>query len=136
MVICVCGLIGAGKTTYALEHKDNEDVLLDYDYIRAALKIGNSSVVANTINCMIESALINNCGNAWLVRTVPKRNEMPYIDKYILINTEEKQCKDNLIKDQRLPKNINEVQQKIKKRLNSLDIEYEIVNLFNTNEKW
>lgn len=136
MVICVCGLIGAGKTTYALKNKGDDDILLDYDYIRSALKINNSSIAANVINCMIESVLVNNCGNTWLVRTVPRKNEMVHIDRYILINTEEKQCRDNLIRDKRLPTDIDEAQKKIKRKLNKLNVEYEIVDLFDTNEKW
>ncbi len=136
MVICICGLIGSGKTTYALDHKGKDNIILNYDLIRESLKVDNSSIVTNTINCMIESALINSVGNTWLVRTVPKINETPYIDKYILINTEDKQCRDNLIKDKRLPKDIDEAQFKIKQKIINLDVEFEMINLFKTDEKW
>ena len=36
MVKIICGMIGSGKTTFAINNKNPRDVLLDWDLIREA----------------------------------------------------------------------------------------------------
>ena len=41
MVKVICGLIGSGKTTYAINNKRDNDILLDWDLLSEALKTDN-----------------------------------------------------------------------------------------------
>ena len=38
MIKVICGLIGSGKTTYALKNKKENDIVLDWDLLVEALK--------------------------------------------------------------------------------------------------
>lgn len=138
MITCVCGMLGAGKTTYVLNNKKDSEIILDYDLIRKALDINNNQTTAIMINKIIETLLkLDNGIDIWLVRTVPRQEEMKYIDKYIWINTEKKQCLKNLKKDNRVPEDIDEIQKRILDEMEKhRDIEFEKVELFKTDEKW
>ena len=134
MIYVICGLIGAGKTTYA---RGNFEVYTDSDEIKSKtdqLKLtrffhGMGKDVAH-------------------ITTYPREEEMEYFKalpagavKYIWINTSERQCRKNILKRGRYC-NMSHLEEafqcnsEIVKMVQKSEIPFEFIDVFPTDERW
>lgn len=120
MIIVVCGYPGAGKTTYARQHKKYNDVVLDLDLIYEAItcnKMHNELRPKNIIqyiNDLIKATIYKaNEYNfdIWLVRCMPDEIENDILKEHrakcIWLNVDRYECKKRLYKDNRLLKDFD-----------------------------
>lgn len=146
MVKIVCGLIGAGKTTYAINNKKTNDVLLDWDLIAEALKTDNK-IWIKTIQDKLLQFFDSKGYDIWYITTGLNSNELELLEKikdieYIWINTNKKQCIENIKKRNRNDE-IEYIEQLRKENeiiynnyCNNSKIKYNVINVFDTNERW
>lgn len=131
MIICVCGMIGSGKTEYA---KSQGAVISDFDAIGS-----KEEQIKYTLNA--EKKL----GKVYHTTCFPTLREQKAFEKmevrYIWINTGFAQCRENILKRNRLRdvKNIKETLAKNKEiyeKYRCSRIPFEVVNVFEKGEKW
>ncbi len=68
----IYGPPGAGKTTYAREHAQDGDLVIDLDDIRA--NVGNEQT-ARKMRDLMESGAREHDGDVWIIRTLAKADE-------------------------------------------------------------
>lgn len=146
MVKIICGMIGSGKTTFAINNKNPRDVLLDWDLIREALQTDDFVYIKTIQDYLLQ--FYNNKGyDIWYITTYLGSNEKEILKniedvEYFWINTTRKQCLENVKKRDRGEeaknlKNIDNINKKIQERYtNESEIKYKIVNVFDSNERW
>ena len=131
MIICVCGLIAAGKTTFA---EKQDGVVSDFDFIGSK-----------------EGQILFTLENHRRDRTVYHITCYPTADelrtfkkldvKYVWINTTFSQCRKNIFARKR-ERDINNIEEtllaneEILRRYLSSDIDFEVVDVFKNEEKW
>ena len=91
MVKVICGLIGSGKNTYALNNKKEDDILLDWDMLAEAVKT-NNPVWIKEIQDMLLKFFYEKGYNIWYITTKLGSNELALLKQmvnveYIWINT-------------------------------------------------
>ena len=145
MVKVICGLIGSGKTTYALNNKKENDILLDWDLLVDALKTDNPIWVKEVQDLLLK--FFSKKGfDIWYITTKLGSNELELLEKikdveYIWINTEKNQCIEN-IKTRNRNDEVKHIEQlrknneRIYNEYYTSKIKYKIVNVFDNNERW
>lgn len=147
MVKIICGLIGSGKTTYALNNKKEDDILLDWDMLTEALRTDNPVWVKQVQDILLKF-FYEKGFNIWYITTNIGSNELELLKRmkeveYIWINTTKQQCLENI----KLRNRNNEIKyiKNLKKRneeiynnyyVNLQKIKYRIIDVFNSNERW
>lgn len=147
MVKVICGLIGSGKTTYALENKKDNDILLDWDLLTESLKT-NNPVWIKKVQDILLKFFYEKGFNIWYITTKLGSNELTLLKQmtdveYIWINTTKQQCLENIKKRNRN----DEVEhiENLKRRneeiynnyyINSQELKYKVVDVFKSNERW
>lgn len=147
MVKVICGLIGSGKTTYALENKKENDVLLDWDILAEALKTDNL-VWIKKIQDMLLQFFYKKGFDIWYTTTKLGSEELLLLKQmqaveYIWINTTKQQCIQNIKKRNRSCevehieslKNSNEIIYN-NYYTNLQELKYKIVDVFKSDERW
>lgn len=131
MIKCVCGMIGAGKTTYC---RKQDGIVSDFD------EIGDKDI-------QIEFTLKNaqECNTVYHTTCFPTQKEQDAFEKnevkYIWINTTFDKCKENILKRnrERDVKNLQETMEKnreIRGKYTRSHISFEIIDVFNSDERW
>lgn len=147
MVKVICGLIGSGKTTYAINNKKENDILLDWDMLTEALKTENP-VWVKQIQDMLLKFFYEKGFDVWYITTKLGSSELALLKQminveYIWINTTKQQCLKNI--ERRNRNNEAEHIEKFKKinedlynnyYINSQELKYKVVDVFNSNERW
>ena len=146
MVKVICGMIGSGKTTYALSNKKENDILLDWDILADALNTDNKVYIKDVQDMLLEY-FYKKGFNIWYITTKLGSNEKEILNRmedveFIWINTNKKQCENNIIK-----RNRNDEARCIEelKKCNytiyqnyytNKDIDYKIIDVFDSGERW
>lgn len=145
MVKVICGLIGSGKTTYALNNKKENDILLDWDLLVEALKTDNP-VWVKEVQDLLLKFFAKKGFNIWYVTTKLGSNELELLEQinnveYIWINTDKNQCIEN-IKSRNRNDEVKYIEQlrknneRIYNDYYTSKIKYKIINVFDNNERW
>ena len=147
MVKVICGLIGSGKTTYAINNKKENDVLLDWDILVEAFKTNNPVWVKEVQDMLLE--YFNKKGyDIWYITTKLGSKDLELLKQikdvyYIWINTTKQQCLENIKRRNRNDEaqhieELKRVNEKIYKNyyINSNNINYKIIDVFSSNERW
>lgn len=131
MIVCVCGMIGAGKLEYA---RRSGETISDFD------EIGNKEKQVDfTVNNH------EKIGTIYHITCFPTQIEEERFKKedvkYIWINTTFTQCRKNILgrRRRRDMENIQEAMEKnrkIQEKYMKSDIKFEMVDLFETDERW
>ena len=131
MIVCVCGLIGSGKSTFC---KEQEGIISDYDLI------GDK-------NRQIKFTLIQDAKGktVYHITCYPTPKEREAFEgknvRYIWINTSWRQCYDNIFKRKR-KRDMQNIEAVLSSNLDYLkkfertNIPFEIIDIFRTDEKW
>lgn len=147
MVKVICGLIGSGKTTYALENKKDNDILLDWDLLTESLKT-NNPVWIKKVQDILLKFFYEKGFNIWYITTKLGSNELTLLKQmtdveYIWINTTKQQCLENIKKRNRNDevehiKNLKTRNEEIYNNyyINSQELKYKVVDVFKSNERW
>lgn len=131
MITCVCGMIGAGKTLYC---EGKTGVVSDCD------ELGNKE---KQLDFTLENELKSK--KIYHITCYPTQKEREIFEnmdvKYIWINTTYTQCRTNILQRgrERDLKNLDAVLQKNEEILNLYlhsDIRFEVIDIFQTNERW
>lgn len=131
MIICVCGMIGSGKTEYARSCKG---ILSDFDEIGSKEK-----QIKFTLEMVKKGEKVY---HTTCFPTSEELREFERLDvKYIWINTRFNQCKENIIKRNRMRdvKNLSETLKKneeLHKKYEFSHIPFEVIDIFESGEKW
>lgn len=131
MIICVCGMIGSGKTEYARRQKG---IISDFDEI--GTKEGQIKYTLN-MDQKSEKVYHTTCFPTKEEREAFGDREV----KYVWINTGISQCRENILKRNRKRdvENIAETLAKNKEIYRKYEyscIPFEVMNIFETGEKW
>ncbi len=144
MIKVIYGMIGSGKTTYALNNKNKEDVILDYDLLSDAL--GSNVMIPKIKNILLEFYAKHSI-NVWYITTKLGSDTLDLLNKfdveYIWINTLKQQCKINIKNRNRNNENkyidkLLKVNDEIYNNyfINSNNIDFKVIDVFQNNEKW
>lgn len=131
MIICVCGMIGSGKTEYA---KRQKGIISDFDEI--GTKEGQIKYTLN-MDRKAEKVYHTTCFPTKAEREAFSGKAV----KYLWINTGFNQCRENILKRNRKRdvENITDTLEKnreIFKKYEHSCILFEVINIFETGEKW
>ena len=96
MVSVICGMIGSGKTTYAINNKKNNDILLDWDILVEALKTDNPVFVKEVQDILLKF-FYQKGFDIWYITTKLGSKELEILEQindveFIWINTTKQQC--------------------------------------------
>lgn len=80
MIICLNGLIGSGKTTFALEHMQDDDELIDFDKIIKEFDVCDNAIAKQITLDLLEEAIQSDV-TTWFVTTMPTKHEQALLDK-------------------------------------------------------
>lgn len=80
MIICLCGLIGSGKTTYACEHMDDNDEIIDFDKIKKQFKVEENKIAKQITLDLLKDA-VEDDAITWFVTTIPDLQEQALLNK-------------------------------------------------------
>ncbi len=146
MVKVICGMIGSGKTTYALNNKKPDDILLDWDILDEAFRTNNSVWVKGAQDILLEY-FNNKNQNIWYITTMLGSDEKEILARikeveYIWINTTKRQCLKN-IKARNRNNEANNIDELVKANeriynsyCNNSDIRYKVIEVFDSEERW
>lgn len=146
MVKVICELIGSGKTTYALNNKKDNDILLDWDLLKEALHTENP-VFVKEVQDMLLKFFYQKGFNIWYITTKLGSNELEILEQmedveYIWINTTKQQCLEN-IKRRNRNDEVQYIEQLRKNNDNIYNnyyrdsrIKYKVVSVFDDSERW
>lgn len=127
-VIFLCGLIGSGKTTYAISNFRN---FTDLDYINGFAK------KTDQINWTKRLLKIND--EACHITTYPTKEELNSFEginkRFLLVDTSTNQCKTNILirgrkRDMDNIVNVFKANEEYSKKIKSSSIEWEYINIF------
>ena len=146
MIKVICGMIGSGKTTYAIQNKKADDILLDWDTLVEAFKTDNPIWVKGAQDTLLEYFSTKN-HNIWYITTILGSNELELLNKvkdveYIWINTTKQQCVENIKKRNRndegsiINKLIKANEKIYNNYYNNKVIDYNVVEVFERGEQW
>lgn len=147
MVKVICGLIGSGKTTYAINNKKSNDILLDWDLLVEALKTDNP-IFIKEVQDMLLKFFIQKGFDIWYITTKLGSNELELLKQiknveYIWINTTKQQCLENIKTRNRnneaqYIENLKKINETIYQNyyINRNNINYQIINIFDNGERW
>ena len=131
MIICVCGMIGAGKTTYCYQQSD---IVSDFD------EIGDKD-----LQIKVSMKYEEKYGTVYHTTCYPTEKEREAFRskevKYIWINTTFEKCRENILKRNRKrdTNNLEETMEKNReirgKYINS-NISFQIIDVFDSSERW
>lgn len=145
MVKVICGLIGSGKTTYALNNKKENDILLDWDLLVEAFKSDNPFGIKEVQDLLLKY-FAKKGFDIWYVTTKLGSNELELLEQindveYLWINTNKNQCIENIKARNRNDevKHIEQLRKNNERIYNDYytsKIKYKIINVFDNNERW
>lgn len=135
MIYVICGLIGAGKTTYAYQQAHDNDIVTDIDVDGTS----KDEQLERTMNSY------QNGLNVYHVTCYPTDDEQSAFGwadvEYIWINTSPEQAKINIISRGRSRdvKNLKDTLRKNSRLLSRYaysKLDFKIVDVFDTTEQW
>ena len=80
MIICLCGLIGSGKTFFALENMQDDDELIDFDKIIKEFDVCDNAIAKQITLDLLEEAIQSDT-TTWFVTAIPTKDEQALLDK-------------------------------------------------------
>lgn len=81
MIICLTGLIGSGKTTYAYNNMEDDHELIDYDKVVKECKPKHNAMAKQIILDLLQDAIKDDETITWFVCTIPDSNEQLLLDQ-------------------------------------------------------
>lgn len=144
MLKIVCGLSGSGKTTYVLNNKKENDVILDLDYLKDCFKYNSNILILKELQINLVSYFSSKNIDIWYITCFPSIEEQEcFFDdaEYIWINTSYEKSIEN-IRKRDVKKGISAQEQLIKfnekilKKYQYSNINFEIVDIFESDERW
>ena len=147
MVSVICGMIGSGKTTYAINNKKNNDILLDWDILVEALKTDNPVFVKEVQDILLKF-FYQKGFDIWYITTKLGSKELEILEQindveFIWINTTKQQCLENIkIRNRNNEaqeiENLKKINETIYQNyyINTANINYKIINVFDNGERW
>lgn len=81
MIICLTGLIGAGKTTYAINNMQDDDEIIDWDEIKEDFDIKDNKIAKQIILDLLADAVKNTEVRTWFSCVFPSKEEQKLLDK-------------------------------------------------------
>lgn len=144
MIYVVCGYSGAGKTTYALEHKKESDVIVDLDYLKECLLKYDNINILKDLQLKIAQFFISKNVDIWYITCFPNFDELEVFKnraKFIWINTNLSRSIKNIYKRNRNGdmsdiENIKKYNQKVAQLYFQSDINFELIDVFDSDERW
>lgn len=145
MINVICGYSGAGKTTYVLENKNEKDIIIDTDELKKCFRNFNNNKYIKELQILIADFFIKRGINIWYITCYPNFEELElFKDKevnYIWINTIMDKANENVIKRNRREdiKDIEKIKKfniKIKEKYYSSEIDFKIIDVFESDERW
>lgn len=131
MIVCVCGMIGAGKTTWC---KEQAGVVSDFD------DIGDKRIQLQFTLKKHEAG-----EKVYHITCFPTREEREAFDKenvkYVWINTSFVQCRKNIFSRNR-SRDIENIESVLNANENIMekyfysDLKFEVADVFESEEKW
>lgn len=135
MIFVICGLIGAGKTTYAKQQAKKDDVITDID-------IDGTSKDKQLEQTMMFYHKGLNVYHVTCYPTVNEQEAFRWADvEYIWINTTLSQARENIINRART-RDIDNLKATLEKNDTLLNkyanskIRFKLIELFQSNERW
>lgn len=131
MIHIVCGMIGAGKTTYC---KNMQGVVTDFDEMTS-----KQEQIEETI------ALANAGIEVWHITTYPSTKELLAFEnlekEYVWINTSFSQCKQNILrrKRERDLRDLNKTlisNRRIQAMYQRSALQFKVINVFQAEERY
>ena len=80
MIICLNGLIGSGKTTYAFNNMQDDDELIDFDKIIKEFDVCDNAIAKQITLELLEEAIQSDT-TTWFVTAIPTKDEQALLDK-------------------------------------------------------
>ena len=144
MIRVICGMAGSGKTTYVLNNKKEEDIILDLDCFKACFKnnIMISTLKELQINCM--NFFLNRNIDIWYITCYPSNLELasfPHNTEFFFFFTNYDKCCQNIRKrDRKKPISAQEqliyFNKKIQEKYMTSNIDFHILEVFESEERW
>ena len=143
MIKIICGMSGSGKTSFVLKNIRDGEVILDLDFLQECLNI-RSTKLLKKIQLLLCEYFINYGKTVYYVTCYPNEDEEMFFQnkksEYIWINTDIAKCNQNVIKRQRkkdlIFKDIFEFNKRIMEKYISSNIKFQVIDVFNSNERW
>lgn len=131
MIYVVCGLIGAGKSTYAKKICEN---VTECEDITKAEQIKETEKLATSGK---DVAHVTTYPTSWELDFFETQKQV----KYIWVNTTEEQCYRNILRRGRLRDiaNIGETVKKnreIERRAQRSKLDFQMIDVFDSGERW
>lgn len=144
MINVVCGLSGAGKTTYVLNHKKSNEVIIDMDYLQDSLLKYDNSALIKDLQIQIAQFFISRNIDIWYITCFPNFDEFELFknrSNFIWINTNLKKSLENIYKRNRKGdiediENIKKYNLNVLQRYRVSNIYFKVVDIFETDERW
>ena len=80
MIICLNGLIGSGKPTYAFNNMQDDDELIDFDKIIKEIDVCDNAIAKQITLDLLEEAIQSDV-TTWFVTAIPTKDEQALLDK-------------------------------------------------------
>lgn len=101
MIICLTGLVGSGKTTYARNNAQDHEEIIDWDIIHKEFDIADRQVAKQIIIDLLEDA-VKSDKVTWFVCNIPSPEHQELLDttdvKYLWLYSTIPDTIENLIK--------------------------------------
>lgn len=112
-VYLVTGAPGAGKSTYVLEHREPEDLIIDLDRIERALGIDPEANLMLDLSLAVREYLYSlveqrdkriDCKHVWIIATLPRRKERNELIKrlkgtHVPLHVTSGECRGRILSD-------------------------------------
>lgn len=151
MIICICGLIGSGKTTYALDSMNDGDAFIDWDEIYNSPDFKDMRLAGETTKDIVYNLLKDAAKDVetktWFTCTYPSCAEQELLDraetKYIWLHSDLERSMRNILKRNRNHE-VEHIKTLMEKNVSILsrssmfikDRKAKIVSPYATRERW
>lgn len=145
MINVVCGYSGAGKTTYAINNKNSNDVIIDADNLKECFQKYNNPNMMKELQILLTQFYISRGTNVWYITCFPSWEELElfvqYDSKFMWINTTlEKSLKNIYLRNRNGDlediDRIKEFNLKVSEKYCSSKLNFKIVDVFERDERW
>ena len=144
MIKVICGMAGSGKTTYALNNKKEEDIMLDIDYFKVCFQ---NEVMISTLKELQIACIdffLDTGVDIWYITCYPSSAELasfPADTQFFWINTDYSRCCQNIRERDKEKSNSSQEQlmqfnKKIQEKYLTSNIVFQTIDVFESEERW
>ena len=145
MINVICGYSGAGKTTYVIKNKSSNDVIIDVDNLKECFQKYDNSSMMKTLQILLTQFFISKGITVWYITCFPNFEELELFaqndTRFIWINTTLEKAMKNIYARKR-KRDLEEIEEiknfnnKISNKYCSSNLNFQIVDVFERNERW